>query len=782
MHPAPASVRTRLALCLLALASTGVQAQDRKTSSDDPGFVGLPTTGKLDSSRVLGERHGAEAQPQEPPARKAAEARPKPDSRPAGKRRSDTGDEDEDQGNPAPKRRAKEASRDDTPVARPTLAIPAGGITGVVIESTGRGEQSKVPVTFGQVFATGDVARGTALAAKLADGTLLPLQMDVKASHPDGSVRHAVLSLLLPRLAGKDVGLALVKAPRKADDPGPARAGLGADATVSITEGGERYTASSDALFKAQKAQVWLHGPIVTELQVAAPLRNAQGAEHPHLAARFAVRWYGEAKKARVDVAIENNWAFEPDPRNIIYDVELTAGGKPVYAKQGFTHWHHARWRNLAWVGAAPALHLRHDPEYLIATRALPNYDRSVVVSSAALASLAARWKGPAAEPMGVGVAARAMPGTGGRMDIGLLPGWAAMYLLSMDAQAKDITLGTADLAGSWSIHYRDKRTGMPVGLMDYPYMTLLGQRSDTRNPQTGKLEAFPPCDKQACKTPNRADVAHQPGFAYLPYLVTGDHYYLEELQFWAMYNVFTAPPSYRKNIQGLLAPHQVRGQAWGLRTLGQAAYITPDGHPLKRQFTAILASNLDWYNAEYSTNPAANKLGVLTHGRAAVYRGKTSVAPWQDDFFTSSVGHVAELGFKGAEPLLKYKARFPLARMLGPGACWMTAANYTYAVRASPTAPIFETIAQAYTATVGPEIAALPCGSDALAAATERKPGDMGGYSHAPAGFPSNMQPALAYAATAGGEAGRKAWALFMARSIKADYSKGPQFAIVPR
>ena len=740
-------------------------AQDRKTAADDPAFVGLPTTGKVDAGRVLTERHGAPAEPPAPeqePVKKAAKTPARAAQKPA-------------------------APEEDGPVAssrNSRLAIPSGGITGVVIENTGGGEQSKVPVTFGQVFAVGDVARGTALAAKLADGTLLPLQMDVKASHPDGSVRHAVLSLLLPRLGSKDVGIALVKTQTKMDAAGPAKPGPDVDASVAVTVDGERYGASVDGLLKSHRPEAWLHGPIVTELQVAAPLRNAKGAEHPHLAARFAVRWYGGAgaKKARVEVVIENNWAYEPDPRNITYDVVLTAGGRQVYAKEQLTHLHHARWRKLAWVGAAPALHLRHDPAYLIATRALPNYDRSVAISSSAMSRLAAKWTGPATEPMGVGVAARAMPGTGGRIDIGLLPGWAAMYLLGMDAQAKEITLGTADLAGSWSIHYRDKRTGLPISVLDYPYMTLLGQRADTRNPKTGKLEAFPPCPRDLCKTPYRADSSHQPGFAYLPYLVTGDHYYLEELQFWAMYNVFSTNPGYRKNILGLLAPNQVRGQAWSLRTLGQAAYITPDGHPLKRHLLTFMDNNLDWYNAQYSANPAANKLGVIVNGTAVVYKGKTGVAPWQDDFFTSSVGHVAELGFKDAEPLLRYKARFPVGRMVGEGACWMLAANYTFKVRSSPTAPFFDTIAQAYGATVGPEVAALPCGSDQLAAATGRKPGDMGGYSAAATGFPSNMQPALAYAVGAAGEPGRRAWALFMARSIKPDYGKGPQFAILPR
>lgn len=737
MMPAFAASRIRLAVCLVLaspLVSPFLHAQEGERDKD-PGFVGLPNTGRIDASQVVSSRHGGAASGSLPGS---------------------------------------------VPGASRKAVIPAGGITGVVAENTG-GEQTRVPLTFGQVFAPGDLPRGAGLIGKLADGATVPLQVDVKATHGDGSVRHAVISALLPRLAkGQQVGIALVKTASRGDDAG--RPEVGAGATVAITLDGERYTASSERLLKDQKPQLWLDGPVVTEVQVAAPLRNARGEEHPHLAARFAIRSYPGAKRARVDVVIENNWAYEPSPRNFTYDVEIEAGGETVYAKKGLTHLHHARWRTLAWTGDAPAVHLRHDTDYLIASRALPNYDRSVVVPDRALAALAAKWEGPRSEPMGVGVAAPAMPNTGGRNDIGLLPGWAAMYLLSMDARAKEVTLGTADRAGSWSAHYRDKRTGLPVSLMDYPYMTLLGNPSDTRNPKTGKQEAFPRCLRDACKTPYKVDSAHQPGFAYLPYLVTGDHYYLEELQFWAMWNVFAPNPGYRKNIQGLVSAHQVRGQAWSLRTLGEAAYITPDRHPLKNDFTTLLKSNLAWYNDTYSNNPAANGLGVIDNKPAVIYKSKTAVAPWQDDFFTQAVGHVAELGFKEAQPLLKWKAKFPIARMVGEGACWVDGANYTITVRDSPAAPTYDSMAKAYARTVGPELANLPCGGEELAAATKRKPGDMGGYSSTAMGFPSNMQPALAYAADVGGEAGRKAWERFMSRSVKPDYGPAPQFAIVPR
>jgi hypothetical protein len=666
---------------------------------------------------------------------------------------------------------------------------PPGGITDVTVESAAGAPQAQtsVPLTFGQVFAQGALKPGEGLAARLADGSTVALQVDVKALHADGSVRHAVISCVLPRLAsGHPLAMALVKSQSPQRSPSPAAAALlekGFSATVAATIDGKRYTASAGKLLASKGASTWLAGPVAREWLAWAPLATAQGAEHPHLSARFAVRWYPGAGKARVDVTVENDWAYESGPRNFTYDAEVKLGGKPVYTKDGLTHLHHARWRKVFWWGEAPSLNVRHNSAYLIDTLAVPNYDRSIAIDESSLAALQSQWTGARIEPMGVGAAMAAMPTTGGRPDIGLLPSWAAMYLLSMDPRAKTVTLGTADLAGSWSMHYRDRRTGRPVGLLDYPYMTIAGKPTDTRNPATGKLEAFPACAAPgACASPYVHDVAHQPSFAYLPYLVTGDHYYLEELQFWAMYDVFASNPGYRQNAKGLLQAEQVRGQAWALRTLAQAAYITPDGDPLKSQLVRTLDNNLDWYNATYPGNPGANKLGVLVNGYALVYNDRTGLAPWQDDFFTSAVGHVRELGFAKAGPLLAWKAKFPVGRMTGQGVCWIEGSAYALKVRDGEHAPFYATIGEAYRASHTPAFLALPCASAEMAAALKLAVGEMPGYSRAASGYPSNLQPALAYAADALGAPGRKAWAQFMARSVKPNYGSGPQFAIVPR
>jgi len=708
----------------------------------------LPETGKLDDQKVLQSRYGGAAATPAPPA--------------AG---------------PAPQAAAPAAA------AAPDWG---DGITGVTIEADGGHGDEAVPVTFGQVFAPGDLKRTDALHGRLPGGRTLPLQVDVKATHADGSVRHAVISVLLPA-AGKAQALALVKGKDKAEaKSGPpaskqALLDAGFTASASAVIGGEAWTASADKLLR-QKPELWLDGPLVTEWLVSAPLRNEQGAEHPRLSARFAVRWYRALGKARVDVSIENAWAHQEAPRNETYDARILVGGKEVYAKSGLVHYNQARWRKSFWWGEVPAVHVRHDSAYLIASRALPNYDRSVRIPDHVLAALKAGWTGPKTEPMGIGMAVSYMPTTGGRNDIGLLPGWGALYLLSMDRRAKEVTLGTAALAGSWSMHYRDRRTDRPVSLIDYPYMSIAGHAGDTRNPKTGKLEAFPRCPGDACKTPYTHDVSHQAAFAYLPYLVTGDVYDLEELEFWAMYNVFNSNPGYRDNIKGLLRPEQVRGQAWALRTLGEAAYIAPDRDPLKADFLRIVKANLDWYNAEYTDNRNANKLGFIANGYALAYEKNTGVAPWQDDFFTSAIGHLAELGFGEAGRLLAWKAKFPIQRMTAPGACWVSGSVYALIVRESAGAPFFTSMEQAYKASLPPEVSSQPCGSPGMAQALKVKAGEMTGYASGPAGYPSNMQPALAYAADVGGQAGREAWQLFMARSVKPDYGTAPQFAIVPR
>jgi hypothetical protein len=657
-------------------------------------------------------------------------------------------------------------------------------VTTVQLTSSADAAQTNVATTFGQVFAQGDLPNGQNVVGKTASGATVPLQMDVKARHPDGSVRHAIITVQLPNSAPKQVDtITLLRTAAAAATTQAAPATLlsaGFTASVNLTVAGEQYTASADEALKSGKYTTWLAGSLANEWIVSVPLKNSAGVEHPHLMAQFAIRAYAGNKATRVDVTVENDWAYDAAPQNVTYDAQVLVGGQPVFTQAALTHYHHARWRKVFWWGQEPKLDVRHNIAYLIGTKALPNYDQSLTIKEATISSWTAQWTKSKTGPMNPGVGQPYMPTTGARSDIGLMPAWNALYLLSMDQRLKNISLGMSEQAGAWSAHYRNKNTGRPVTLVDYPYATTLNAPGDSLNPATKLREIFPTCPAAQCTTPMTADTSHQAAFSYLPYLVTGDYYHLEELQFWANFSSIASNPGYRMAGKGLVKSDQVRGQAWSLRTLAEAAYITPDNDPQKANFTAIVNNNIDWYDTNYTNNASANKLGALDHGYAIVYDTSTGLAPWQDDFFTSSIGHMVELGFTNAQPLLTWKSKFVVDRMVGEGYCWIQAPAYSLKVRDSASAPLYTTIGQVYTANFPAAFTQLACAGADMAVNLKLRVGDMVGYVTA-VSSQSIMRPALAYAASANPN-GKKAWDLYAKRPYQPDYAAEPEYAILPR
>ncbi|NOY60719.1 MAG: T9SS type A sorting domain-containing protein [Calditrichaeota bacterium] len=622
-----------------------------------------------------------------------------------------------------------------------------------------------VPVTFGQVFVRGDVPAGTYLQAVSSDGVKYDTQVDEKARHADGSLRHGIITVFIPRTDADETENILLTTTSENPNSSPLTiADLLAtsyDVVVNLNIGGHNYRASAKELLQNAAtngtAQRWLSGGLVTEWLLQTPVLDSNGQPHPHLTARFNVRAYKGMDRVRTSVIIENDWAYEPNPSGFTYDVSIAVAGKIVYTKFGLAHTHHARWRKVFWWGEEPGIDVKHNIEYLFSTRAVPTYDRKISVSQAALAGMSTYF-----EPMSNGNITAYMPQTGAQDDIGPLPRWAAIYLLTMDPRAKGNTLMNGDAAGSYQIHYRDKSTDLPVSLQNFPYMTLLGNYEGTYNPRTGKHEAFPSVSTSLQKyTP---DDAHQPSLAYLPYVVTGDYYYLEELQFWANWNMLRANPEYRAFEKGLLRWGQVRAQAWSLRTLGQVAYITPDDHPLKHYFVERLNNNIETYLEETVQNPDVNKLGFLAEGNYIVAE-PYMLPPWEDDFFTWTTGYLVHLGFANALPLLRWKSAFVLGRLINPDYCWLHASEYDIQIGTKANG-IFTTFAQLYNANFNSDCRGL----------------EMSGYPQSATGFGANLQPAIAIVADAGIEGGAEAWSKYESRSPKQDYSTAPQFAIVPR
>lgn len=691
------------------------------------------------------------------------------------------------------------------------LALPVGGggtdpgqaLVNISFIETSGSTQTNVPVTFGQVFAEGAFAVASAgVELRKPDNSTIPCQLDIKATHDDGTIRHAIISALIPSLVGGSTNPMDIVSKNTVNPIVPLNpstlTGAGLQSVVTIVDAGTTYTASLAALLNAGTYTKWIEGNVTTEWLVTAPLKTAGDVEHPHIHVRFNVRAYNGQNKARVDVIVENTWAYVSSPQTVTYDVTMSIAGVTTYTKTALAHYPRTRYRKTFWWGGnEPSVHIAHNAAYLINNNFVPNYDQSIVPSTITLNSWKATFDANSG-PMQRGIAAPSMGTTGGRPDIGILPGWTVMYLLdTTSVMAKSIALGQCGQAGSWGAHWRDKVTDKPLCFDQWPHASDVGTSGDNINPATGSSERLPLPVTNG--NPNNADVSHHPEFSYIPYIVTGDHFAYEELIFWTMYSVIhqNSHSTYRDGAKGLAFREQVRGQAWILRSIAHAHYISPDNGWHKSSLAYMLEQNRLWYSNRYLTGGFTDTaLGIISHGSIAIYNSGTGMSPWMDDFVTAVFGRLIELGYTEYTPLLMWKSKFGVNRIVGAGVCHIAATPYTLTLRSTSSSPYFTTAAEMYQATVPPAMLNTTCGSQEMAdiwntvVSGGAIQGDLGGYSVSQEGYPSCLQPALAYSKTYGAPNAVSAWSVFDNRTVKPataepnqyGYHRGPQFAIVPR
>ena len=559
--------------------------------------------------------------------------------------------------------------RPPAPAERPSPGrpVPSDVLARLTIEKDGRGA---AVATFGQVFPPGAVRD---VVAARAEGQPLATQVDVKRRHPDGSVRHALISVALPDKA-KRLEVDLVPAAAARTGGGLTAEQIlagGWDSAVEVTEAGRTYRARLADLLRRGPAEPWLAGPLVTELRLAGPLAGPEGP-HPALQALFDLRLTGPGA-GRVSVALEN--AFTDTPGDHTYDVRITRaapGGKAVetvFEQAGLTHYHRTRWRHLQTWGEPAGIHVRPDLASLIRAGAVPRYDPRRRVTGRAVDPLRAKWEKSPHGVLDPGLLQHRMGTPGGRWDIGLLPAWTAIALYTGDREAFRLMLDSGDRAGVFSVHFRDRRTGRPLSIDDHPTVTTINPR------YSHEADKLPPCEP--CETPYKPDHEHQPSLAYVPYLLTGDPYYHDEMELWAAWNFLSLDYSYRERGRGLLkAQKQARAQAWMLRNLAHAAWIGPDADPDTASFEAKLADNLDWYAAEAIESNPLGQWGVTVFSLKE-YPPEVGwhVRSWQIDFLTVVFDHLVDLGYAKAKPTRDWLANNVAGRFAkAPDMVWATA------------------------------------------------------------------------------------------------------------
>lgn len=648
-------------------------------------------------------------------------------------------------------------------------------ITCVEVVSTAGAPQSSVPVTFGQPFKAGDWKHSTQGLVAKVDGATIPLQADEISSHRDSSARFAVLSAQLNNLAaGQTKIINLYTGAKTSSTPNVTSNpdwNLEIEAQLFDAAGNatETLIARPQSQLVSQIAtgtERRLAGAVASEYTVALPFKyKTTGQQHPHLSARLHTRMVDGGARIRTDMVIENTRTWTPDPGNITYSLAVKRNGSTLFSQPKFTHYHHARWHKVLWTGASsePAARVRHYMPYFMASKAIWNYDLSVKIAETVLANdyanlAKARSDQAALGPMGNALLEKYFPNTGGRSEIGPYPRWTVNYLLSQDERAREVMMAIADAAAAVHVHYRDEGTGYPLDLDRYPTVSI--------NPAWSSPVLPTVVNGTTIWTP---DTAHQASFTYVPYLVTGDAFFLDEMMFWTAWNAAARNPTYREAGRGLAKDNQVRGQAWAMRALGETYRTLPDNHPRKTYFSDRFITNLDWYAKQYPLNPNASNLYPLNSIPKPDEQHLTS--PWQNDYFGIVFSQLAENDDPNAKTVLDWVSQFNVSRFNAEakGFCTTRAAGYYWNIKDS-TGSLYTNWNDLFQGNFPGELCSTSQPLD--------------GYPAWSGGYAASARAMLAAAHNAGvSNAGTTytKWRL-MTPLMDADFTNNPTFAIAPR
>ena len=520
---------------------------------------------------------------------------------------------------------------------------PLGGIVAsFALTSTSTGTK---PFSIGHAFRQGDVPSGQTVTST----DTMDFQATIKNTWSDGSAKFAILSgrVALTANTPKTINLILTNPTggtvlSEADLMSTGVAGsiqFGSTCSVDLSSLIGVTSTFNGGRWTAGRVRTWISGPAMSNWIYYSPC----GAD-PHLSVWFDVRLYSGGE-VEILPWIENATLNVASPGvKGPATATFTLGGIQRYSGT-LTLPHHTR-AVLAsgttyshWLGTNPAVTPMHDVAYLQATKMVPTY-RARVSSGSTLWNRVAQSYTPLTSTQ---IPYSNMGGTGYAIWIGLLPEWNVAHLTSnSDARAYNGSIVNDYSAGGLGIHYRDETTNQPPRFSSYPNLVMNGAGSNINNTGASSTNSYTPAASGA--SPGNWDTPHHPTLGYFTYLLTGRFYFLEELQFVASVNFLIVTDTKRQFAQGVLPTDTgsliPRGAAWSLRTLAQAAAVTPDGETLAAEYLNSYGSNINYYHTKYvaqSNNPQGFVKSYDDYN--GVGTNPWVFAPWMDDFFTASVG-----------------------------------------------------------------------------------------------------------------------------------------------
>ena len=601
----------------------------------------------------------------------------------------------------------------------------AGNIVGFKLQNNGATVLAMHEITFNQVFGAGQVPSGSYLAAVIS-GVGYAVQADAKTFYADGSIKSGLITLDAPSIAaGTTLQGQLVLTSASSGLPvditklpGSSSYNLIVSLTLHNSDGSTTpYQLDAGALLgqalQANKVSYWMQGPQATEVRFDVPIT---GSFH----VTFDVTDFADGTN-RTDVQFNNDYAMQSVGGKVTYDQTITLNGTTVSQYSNIGQFQYQTRHQVFWSNGAPQVNIQHDIAALERTGAIQGYDLgydlSLSRSSLTLASMATAMAGPAwGGALPVNGVEQGMPAPGGRPDIGPTTAANALWLMTQDQTAAQYALGQADAAGSVPWHFFDPTTGNYTSVFQYPNLWTDPRGSSSGMPNGGLTQQWDITNTW------QPDYPHQPDLSYVPYVLTGDRYYLDQLNAQANASILGAVPapwSFGRGQGGyndIVANSwdAVRQQAWSLKQVDEAAWANPDGSPEKAYFTQVAADN--WHYL-VSQLPAWTAMEGEAYGWIPSFSGDDSLiaayghaisAPWQIDYFATTAVAAAEQGNQDAVTVLQWMSNYLVGRFQ-PHTGWNTHDGAAYCLGVSDSSGNYyktwadiETATQSLT-TVGP-------------------------------------------------------------------------------
>jgi hypothetical protein len=577
----------------------------------------------------------------------------------------------------------------------------------IIISNKSGSVLTHYPVQVGRAFKIGEIRN---FPQAVVNGIELLTQADVKQRWSDGSVKHAVVSFVIENMPAKGDLVVTFKDQSSMNNTAMTPTEMlhstyDFDAEIDL---GKLGKASAREMIVNGDYTIWNSGPVNTTILLrdnSVDRMYDLGADaYKSFRPSFEVTFWKGINKVRVRYIGEiTNTEYLQD---LTYDITLRLGNSTktvVYTKPAFTHYVATRWTKVFWLGGAPdeRVNIDHNIGYIKDTKFLPNYDASIRIPESQIAASYALWQKKNRDIGEAGFWQKAMPTTGGRPDIGPFPTWAVQWLYTGDWRSREIALGSSDLASSWPMHFREGNAtkffdeqkkipgiGKPISIKDRPTI-FLGDGNYYMLTYYNKKDDIVKIVGAYDKKSNgwSYDSAHVPEASAPQYLLTGEYWYLEQMEFWnaalaAGPNSGSAPwgrgPTGK---EGGIAG-QIRGEGWVLRSRVELAHLEPDGRFEKKYWEhmindaiAIWEGGRNIKGTSFENTPQwkwGNTVEVKGFGTAGTpvapiyaWAGVTggsylkqahmkepvttkgALAPWMQNMIIYALGRGQELGYK---------------------------------------------------------------------------------------------------------------------------------------